>query len=187
MSCRVPILPKQGQKLADARKKKYCSQKCNASCATEARRAHRAALPFLGADAKKASRKFVPCAGCGSNSNVPGKSNSRKYCSDCWAAERSAILFVKKSESTHSKIRSHARTVANVKANNCCLYCGYDTYVEVCHVKAVKSFPADATLGEINDPANLIVLCRTHHWEFDHGILFYDRVKNILTPEPHLD
>lgn len=55
-----------------------------------------------------------------------------------------------------------------------CLKCGYSIHIEICHVKAVKDFPDTATISRINDPSNLIALCPTHHWEFDHGLLKLD-------------
>lgn len=44
---------------------------------------------------------------------------------------------------------------------------GYSKYVELAHVKAISSFPETATLGEINDPSNIFVLCPNCHRELD--------------------
>jgi len=52
--------------------------------------------------------------------------------------------------------------------------CGYRDHVEACHVQDISSFPPGATLDQINDPSNLRLLCRNHHWEFDHGLLILD-------------
>ena len=52
-----------------------------------------------------------------------------------------------------------------------CQCCTYSKHVELAHIKAVSEFDDTATLGEINHPNNLLVLCRNHHWEFDHGDL----------------
>ena len=52
-----------------------------------------------------------------------------------------------------------------------CANCGYDKHVELCHIKAVSSFPNNALLSEVNHPDNNIQLCRNCHWEFDHGML----------------
>lgn len=35
----------------------------------------------------------------------------------------------------------------------------------------MHDFSSESLMIEINDPKNLIVLCPTHHWEFDHGYL----------------
>lgn len=52
-----------------------------------------------------------------------------------------------------------------------CQNCGYDKYVELCHVRSISSFPGTATLGEVNAESNNLVLCRNCHWEFDNGLL----------------
>lgn len=52
-----------------------------------------------------------------------------------------------------------------------CQKCGYSTHVELAHIKPVSSFPITAYLNEINSSDNILVLCRNHHWEFDHGLL----------------
>jgi hypothetical protein len=52
-----------------------------------------------------------------------------------------------------------------------CQVCGYSTHIELAHIKAISDFSENATLGEINNPDNVLVLCRNHHWEFDHGKL----------------
>lgn len=49
-----------------------------------------------------------------------------------------------------------------------CQACGYSKHVELCHIRPVSSFPASASLGEINDRRNIRVLCPNCHWEFDN-------------------
>ncbi len=57
-----------------------------------------------------------------------------------------------------------------------CQKCGYSTHVELAHIKAVSSFPDSAYLEEINSSDNILVLCRNHHWEFDHGLLLLEDI-----------
>ena len=52
-----------------------------------------------------------------------------------------------------------------------CQKCGYDKHIELCHINAINEAKDTTTLGEINNPANLVVLCPNHHWEFDNGVL----------------
>ena len=52
-----------------------------------------------------------------------------------------------------------------------CLICGYTFVVEAAHVQAVKDFPVDALVKEVNARANLIPLCPNHHLELDRGKL----------------
>ena len=52
-----------------------------------------------------------------------------------------------------------------------CKICGYYHHAPICHVTPVAEFPGTAFIREINDLNNLVALCPTHHWEFDHGVL----------------
>jgi len=52
-----------------------------------------------------------------------------------------------------------------------CYICGYSTHVEICHIRAIQSFPDSALISWVNSPSNLVALCPNHHWEFDHGQL----------------
>lgn len=52
-----------------------------------------------------------------------------------------------------------------------CHICGYSFYVELCHIKAISSFPDTATMAEINAKENLVYLCPNHHKEQEAGIL----------------
>jgi len=52
-----------------------------------------------------------------------------------------------------------------------CEICGYTKHVELCHIKPITSFSNECTLGEINSPQNLRVLCPNHYWELNHNAL----------------
>ena len=69
-------------------------------------------------------------------------------------------------------VNAHARKVYKESGRAYeCKHCGYNLHVNICHVKDIKDFPDTALVKEINDPDNLVALCKNHHWEFDHGIL----------------
>ena len=71
-----------------------------------------------------------------------------------------------------SLIQGHALLMwKTFGSSNICKVCGYDKHVEVCHIKSVSSFLDTATVLEINSIENLVVLCRNHHWEYDHDLL----------------
>lgn len=74
-----------------------------------------------------------------------------------------------------SEVRYDCRRV-NGNRPRVCQHCGYDVHVEFAHVKALSMWPADATLTQVNDPSNVLVLCPNHHWEFDNGKLSLDEV-----------
>jgi len=57
-----------------------------------------------------------------------------------------------------------------------CANCGYSKCVDLAHIKAISSFEETATLGEINDPKNIIQLCKNCHWEFDHDFLTLEEI-----------
>ena len=69
-------------------------------------------------------------------------------------------------------ITSHARNKFNkTDQSKCCRICGYARHIHVCHVKDIKKFPMTAKISAINHIDNLVAMCPTHHWEFDHGFL----------------
>ena len=70
----------------------------------------------------------------------------------------------------HAFVRNHCHALHGKRERQCQL-CGYATHVELCHVKAIASFPTTATLNEVNADNNIVVLCRNHHWELDNGYL----------------
>ena len=68
-------------------------------------------------------------------------------------------------------VRNHAHRVAeSCEAEKVCSVCGYDTYVELCHIKPISSFPGSALLNEVNNPKNLTYLCPNHHKEQELGL-----------------
>lgn len=58
-----------------------------------------------------------------------------------------------------------------------CQKCGYSLHVELCHIKPLSSFSENDTLWDANNPANILVLCPNHHWEFDNGLLAIDDIQ----------
>jgi len=77
--------------------------------------------------------------------------------------------------SLHAVVRQYCRSW-NKKIRIKCQVCNYLLHVELCHIKDIALFPDSATLGEVNHPNNILVLCRNHHWEFDNGYLLIDDI-----------
>lgn len=120
------------------------------------------------------------------------KIDNGEYCQKC-----KSVLYSKKflelqnktkgeliSERGYFKARSaitkNARTVYlknNVKLK--CKICGYDKYIEICHIKSVSDFSDDSKISEINNIKNLVGLCPNHHKEFDNNILDLTELKKI--------
>jgi len=68
-------------------------------------------------------------------------------------------------------IRGFARSWNATLLKNPCQVCGYYIHIELAHRTAISSSHPDMTLGEINSPDNIFVLCRNHHWEYDNDVL----------------
>lgn len=165
MFCGKSILPGRA-KLSELKTMKFCNHSC--------------AISYLNREKSKGEKPKRLCA-C-------GKVISRKAprCRDCYNLEKSKRVaksqsFIQKGEhkeknplyqNYRSLISDHARRVYNNSGKKKeCFVCGYERYVEICHVKAVKDFSPESTFEEINNIDNLVALCPTHHWEFDHGFL----------------
>lgn len=68
-----------------------------------------------------------------------------------WQSARSAIR------------RDAAKVYKESNKDYACCICGYDSYVEIAHIKSVSSFDSNSSLREINAIENLIALCPNHH------------------------
>ena len=120
---------------------------------------------------RKRGKKF--CKECRLEIN-----NRRTICDNCLSKRSLSHKTIKEAldnweghrSTAHSRIRSHARSVAKVMKNECS-NCGYKVHVEVCHIRAINSFSLDSLVSEVNDLSNLVKLCRNCHWEFDNGLL----------------
>jgi hypothetical protein len=87
-------------------------------------------------------------------------------------AEKTLEDHKKYSGRPYDKIRREARQLMNdLEIEKKCSICGYDFYVELCHIKPIASFDLQTKIGEINDPTNLVYLCPNHHKELDAGIV----------------
>lgn len=151
----------EGSRVTDIRKKKFC----NKSCATK----------FYQLNNKK--NKFKTCEICGKRF-----SDSRsKYCEECRTnpkfyklqnLSKGDLISQKGYFKARSSICKNARTIfyKNFKQPKC-IICGYDKYIEICHIKAVKDFSDTDKIYDINNINNLVALCPNHHKEFDNGLI----------------
>lgn len=93
-----------------------------------------------------------------------------KYCDDCRFPDYTKAEATYEAVPTATRfalIRRRAQVVVKDRPK-VCVECGYSKHVEVCHVRAVKDFPPDARLSEINASSNLVLLCPNCHWEHDN-------------------
>ena len=159
--CGAIIKVPEGGKVAEIKAKKYCNHSCAAKC-----------------QGPRIDHKYAICAKCGGafelRRGVGGQFPRRKVCDTCNNSllTKGEVFANYPAHSANSLIRAQARSVVQSSGQRLvCMVCGYAKHVEVCHRKPVSKFSADTRLTTINDLSNLVVLCRTHHWEFDHKLL----------------
>ena len=70
----------------------------------------------------------------------------------------------------YDNIRWAARRkmLTRIEENTGCSSCGWLHHVHVCHIKAIKDFPKDTLVSDVNDFSNLVLLCPNCHWLFDN-------------------
>jgi hypothetical protein len=144
--CNNPIQVGENQKVSDIRKKVFCNSSCSAT------------FNNLQRESKLKNKIKTP------------KKEKFEY-----ILSLSKKFLIEKHQTYHkyrSVIRRHAHYVFNTHHEHQeCKVCGYDTHIEVCHIKSVSSFSDDTLISEINSIDNLIGLCPNHHWEFDNDII----------------
>jgi hypothetical protein len=156
LTCSKPILPKPGQRLFNVRQKKFCNNSCAASV-------NNRLFPK-----KRVAKKL--CIKCSQPFSPP---NYRiKTCSDCrpLRSKPRNLDNTTRREAGRVIIGKHAvRAMGN--RPKVCASCGYDKFVDVCHLIPVATFSPQTKLKEINAPGNLVYLCPNHHREFDRGLI----------------
>lgn len=129
---------------------RFCSRSCAASFNNKRPDVRRRTLEGL-------------CATCATPIRA-----SRKYC----AQHKRLDKTLNSNAGSNAEVRDRARRVyRNSGRPWSCALCSYDVHVDICHVKDIRSYPHGTPYSVINDQANLIALCRNHHWEFDHDLL----------------
>ena len=120
--------------------------------------------------------KIYQCTKC--NQSLPLEIRRRILCSDCAKYKDWSKVTIKelkdrhKTSDFHSQIRQLSRKeYFQSDRPKCCSLCGYSKYIEVCHIKAIKDFPEECVITEVNHENNLVALCRNCHWEYDHGLI----------------
>lgn len=159
--CNGPISLKDTEPPSEARRRKFCSRTCAATWRNQGRTCNR-----KNRTCKKCSALFW------------SRYTSRKWCDDCQINHQQYLLTRTKSDVSRAGIAKHARESVNIVK---CQWCGYDTFIDVSHIKAVKDFPEDALLSEINHPSNLLCLCLNHHHEYDAGLISLEEILSLCT------
>lgn len=70
----------------------------------------------------------------------------------------------------NANIRRLARVfMEETKIEKKCQICGFNEYVEVCHIKPIKDFNKNDKINDVNSLKNLVYLCPNHHKLLDLG------------------
>lgn len=148
----------------------FCSRSCSAK--------------FNNIGKRRNPPKMRICKECGASFTRSGGHPSVFLCAECLDTYKNRTNYYKsctldqyrnltsvkgKHPSwTNSHVRNFARSWNSALTQIPCQKCGYAAHVELCHIVPISEWPPEATLGEVNSAANLLSLCRNHHWEFDH-------------------
>ena len=188
-NCKEVIEVGEGQKVGDARKKKFCDRRCAAIFNNQGRARDKTKFVKIG---KKKKYKVKKCKEEKCKELVEKRVTTCRKCIDERIKENEE-KFLSRTKKEHfdsynhysvarARITKHSRKVFDKSDKKReCLLCGYSLHVDVAHVKDVKDYEDDATIREINHIDNLIPLCKNHHWEFDEGFLDYVEGKMIET------
>ncbi len=161
--CKKPII-KEGKRPCEMRALTFCSCSCAAIYNGENRTiTKKAKLCKCGKQIDRTDSKCTECKEKLNNKSIKNHTNITKN-----------EIFGKRAnyQSARSAIRKHAEKIFELNGKEkVCVVCGYDKHINISHKKAVSDFDGNTTLGEINSIENLVALCPTHHWEFDHGLI----------------
>lgn len=163
--------------LVGDRQIKFCSTSCAASYNNKGKQKNRP--------------KERTCTKCG-EAFFNNEGRRRRLCMTCadvmdnantmqnrTLGEVHAMLYAKGKHASwrNAYIRDACRRMNRHLDGHPCQKCDYKVHTEMCHIKPVSGFGEDAILRDINSESNIVVLCRNHHWEFDHGFLFLNELK----------
>lgn len=111
------------------------------------------------------------CTSCGANCK-----HSSTICKLCQTGSTICRSKTVGDCKNSSEIRNFNRSWNKNLISLPCQVCGYSLHVELAHIKPISSFLDDVLLTVVNDPANILVLCRNHHWEQENGFLLLEQI-----------
>jgi hypothetical protein len=191
LNCGVIIIVGGKQKASDAKRARFCTK----SCAARYNNRHRENMRTRPTGLCERCGVKIEYKYQGKGCYSP-----RKFCTDCFGPALSEInrnnlkkylgikddcisMHDKKTKGEMKQLRPgsprlkgffnrHARQIYKMSGQPfICKICGYERYVDVCHIKAVSKFPDTALVSEIDSIDNLVTLCKLHHKELDDKLL----------------
>ena len=168
------------KKVSLTRKKQFCNIICSSKYYGELRKKSNSSKIFYCKCGNIIKRRTKFCNDCLIKRKIQLRKQRYNINSDTsFTLTTKGNLFKNRKnwQSARSNIQRNARRI--FKINNKierCDVCGYNKFIEICHIKAVSDFDDNALIKEINDIKNLVALCRNHHWEFDHNLITYNNI-----------
>lgn len=162
--CGEIIKVRDGEKTRAAKIRKFCSQSCSAKFNNlKKNKTTKKSKQYFCERCKEATKNKLLCKKCRKEIRILTfqfrTKNNLFSTRSSWQSARTAIR------------KNASEVFSTSEKQKKCVICGYDKHTEICHKKSVSSFEKDSKLSEINDINNLVALCPTHHWEFDHGLI----------------
>lgn len=168
------------------KKKHYCSE-CDSECKTGRKYCTDCYIDVHLSKAhktlKKKNRKRIQnrqyfCSEC--NVNIGER---LKYCRDC-SKKKTDVKYIYEDVTIgelkenypnihryNAKIRGVFRSLHKDVDTSKCQNCGWEHFVEFCHIKPLASFEDTDYVLDANSRDNLSILCPNCHWMLDNGKL----------------
>ncbi len=149
---------------------KFCSRSCSASVTNRT-------AP------KRSVEPQNLCNGCGKRLSRRKGSRKTQLCKTCMGSKLSVLDGVTKAEAcaisrswgakNSEAIRQHAKRLARKFGIDMarCESCGNHGRTDLCHLRAIKDFPPEAPVLEINSRDNLAAMCTPCHRLHDTDML----------------
>jgi hypothetical protein len=130
--------------------------------------------------------KTKQCQIC--NNTLDSRSHSCPYCTRINFGKLPISNFRDRGNGRLNKVRDHAQRVyAASDRPRICMICGYNLFIDICHIKDLQYFPDDTPISVVNDMANLLGLCPNCHREFDNGLVPDSILLDLNVPKDIID
>ena len=150
---------------------------CNNSCSASFFNARRDKLPLnVCKCGKQIQRRSLKCFKCDTkDKKLEGLNFVFSY------TLQDVINKSNNKSNAYQRLNAWARKYSTVLGltEKSCKLCGYNKYVELCHIKSMSKFSLNSLVSEINSKENLVYLCPNHHKELDLGFLKPKQIEKL--------
>jgi hypothetical protein len=162
--CGAIIVVKEEEKISEVKKRKYCNQICNGMS-----KKIKDEYSHLIDKNERCKRRngIVDRDSYESGISILNKTKGDLFSDRAnWQSARSSIQ-----RSARNNYFDHFYS-----ARCCKIGCDYSLHIDVAHIKPVSEFDDSVSIATINNPENLVGLCKNHHWELDNGYLLLNDI-----------